>query len=123
MKMAGMFGRMAGAAIGAMFSQERRGDPVKGALIGAATMFVARRLLPARVAGIGATIAAGYVAKKLADRELARQNAPSVSPAKRPKRRPSLRRTTTAAADRTVSPTTRSTKVPHSQPTSVTAES
>jgi hypothetical protein len=76
------------------------------------TMFVARRLLPARIAGIGATIAAGYVAKKLADREIARQAAPAA--AKRPKRQTptSTARTANAVPDRTVSPTTRSTKLP-----------
>jgi hypothetical protein len=52
--MAGLLGRMAGAAAGAVFSREQKGDPIKGAIIGAATMFIARRLLPARIAGIGA---------------------------------------------------------------------
>jgi hypothetical protein len=110
--MAGILGRAAGAAIGAIFSKERAGDPIKGALIGAATMFVARRLLPARIAGIGATIAAGYVAKKLADREIARLDAPTG--AKRPKRRAPANsaRTANVVPDRTVSPTARSTKLP-----------
>jgi hypothetical protein len=125
--MAGMLGRMAGAAIGAMFSRERHGDPVKGALIGAATMFLARRLLPARIAGIGATIAAGYVAKKLADREMARQDDPAPATTRTGRAR---RRSATsvapngpdaAAADRTVPPTVRSTKMPQGQRSSETA--
>jgi hypothetical protein len=119
--MAGMLGRMAGAAIGAMFSQERRSDPVKGALIGAATMFVARRILPARIAGIGATIAAGYVAKKLADREIVRQERPAAAPTKRPKRRAAARQSGPAGSDRTVAPTARSTKVPQPARTNETA--
>ncbi len=132
--MAGMFGRVAGAAIGAMMSKEQRGDPVKGALIGAATMFVARRLLPVRIAGIGATIAAGYIAKKFADREMAKDDAP---PRPERKARTSRRRKTAATApnpdaaspststngatDRTVPPTNRSTKVPQGQRRSETA--
>lgn len=119
--MAGMLGRVAGAAIGAMFSKEQRGDPVKGALIGAATMFVARRLLPARIAGIGATLAAGYLAKKLADRELAKQDMPA--PARSPRRRTRAAAPAAPArgADRTVPPTNRSTKVPQAQRSSETA--
>jgi hypothetical protein len=118
-----MLGRMAGAAIGAMFSKEQRGDPVKGALIGAATMFVARRLLPARIAGIGATIAAGYLAKKLADRELAKQDAPTP---RTPRRRKAAKTAAAAPAperggDRTVPPTSRSTKVPQGQRADETA--
>jgi hypothetical protein len=125
--MAGVLGRMAGAAIGAMFSSEKKTDPVKGALIGAATMFVASRLLPARIAGIGATLAAGYIAKKCADREQAGEDAPAPI---RPRRRrkaatPSPDRAASAAADpatdRTVPPTSRSTKVPQRQRSSETA--
>ncbi len=82
-----MIGRMVGAAVGAMVNKERQADPVKGALIGAVTMFVARRLLPARIAGIGATLAAGYVAKKLADRESARSESESSAPQATPPRR------------------------------------
>lgn len=121
--MAGMLGRMAGAAIGALFSKEQHGDPVKGALIGAATMFVARRLLPARIAGIGATIAAGYVAKKFAEREMARQDGgDTVAANVAASNQQAVRRARRgAAADRTVPPTNRSTKVPQGQPTSETA--
>lgn len=129
--MAGMLGRVAGAAIGAMMSKEQRGDPVKGALIGAATMFVARRLLPARLAGLGATIAAGYIAKKFADREMAKENAPArpVRTTRRTRRAGAATAsggaTRTAAAtgagDRTVPPTNRSTKVPQGQRSNETA--
>lgn len=126
--MTGMLGRMAGAAVGAIFSKDQRGDPVKGALIGAATMFVASRLLPARIAGLGATLAAGYIAKKFADRELAKDDAPTPRPARTPRRRraaaaasPVPERAATGATDRTVPPTNRSTKVPQGQRSSETA--
>jgi hypothetical protein len=121
--MAGLLGRMAGAAAGAVFSKQQQADPIKGAIIGAATMFVARRLLPARIAGIGATLAAGYVAKKLADRAAAQ---PAGDPAPKRARRPRLparaMTAANAAGDRTVPPTTRSTKMPQSQRSRETAE-
>lgn len=119
-----MIGRMAGAAIGALFSREQHGDPVKGALIGAATMFVARRLLPVRIAAIGATIAAGYLTKKFAEREIARQDAAAEVPARKrraPARksaksvaRPARSHAGADAADRRVPATTRSSKIPAS---------
>jgi hypothetical protein len=128
--MAGLLGRMAGAAAGAVFSKQQSADPIKGALIGAATMFVARRLLPARIAGIGATLAAGYVAKKLADRAAAKAEEPA-APKRTKRRRAPARAAATgtpapapepdAAADRTVPPTVRTTKVPQGQRRSETA--
>ncbi len=119
-----MIGRMAGAAIGALFSREQRGDPIKGALIGAATMFVARRILPVRIAAIGATIAAGYLTKKFADREMARQDPDAAVAARSRTRRPSVRKAAKTVArvarsragadtaDRSVPATTRSSKIP-----------
>jgi hypothetical protein len=132
--MAGMLGRMAGAAIGAIMSKEQHGDPVKGALIGAATMFVARRLLPVRIAGIGATLAAAYLAKKFADRDAAPADAQAPAPARR-RRKTAAPATATApaataaapepaaagATDRTVPPTSRSTKMPQRQSSNETA--
>jgi hypothetical protein len=123
--MAGLLGRMAGAAAGAVFSKQQQADPIKGAIIGAATMFVARRLLPARIAGIGATLAAGYVAKKLADRAAAKAGGGTAPPLKRPKRRAARAASVGQAdgsVDRTVPPTTRSTKVPQAARRRETAE-
>lgn len=68
-----MLGRIAGAVLGGAIGSEKNQDPVKGAIIGAATMFVARRVLPARVAVLGATIAAGYITRRLARREEAKR--------------------------------------------------
>ena len=122
-----MIGRVAGAVIGAAFNKQRHEDPVSGALIGAATMFVARRFLPARVAALGATIAAGDISKKFADRQLARaaaaqSNSEEVarsqrSAAARKSARDaaaaaSRRRAQRKAADRTVEPTARTSKLP-----------
>ena len=82
-----MIGRMVGAALGGAIGKEKNADPVKGAVIGAATMFVARRMLPRRVAAIGAAVAAGYVTRKLAQRAERRSQtqrllpAPSAAPA------------------------------------------
>lgn len=44
-------------------------DPVASAVLGAATMAVARRVLPGRIAAIGATVAAAYIGRKLIQRE------------------------------------------------------
>lgn len=63
-----VIGQVVGAALGGAISKEQHNDPVKGALIGMATMAVARRLLPGRIAGLGAAVAAGYVTRKLAQR-------------------------------------------------------
>jgi hypothetical protein len=71
-----MIGRIVGAALGGAISKQQDSDPVKGAVIGAATMFVARRILPARFATLGAAVAAGYVARKLALRAERRASPP-----------------------------------------------
>lgn len=63
-----MISQIAGALLGGAVGKERDNNPVAGAIIGTATMMVARRLLPARFAGMGAMIAAGYVSKKLKER-------------------------------------------------------
>lgn len=62
-------GRMIGGAVaGAATAKGRKAaeDPLVGAAVGAATMYVARKFLPPRVATIGAALAAGYVTRKLA---------------------------------------------------------
>jgi hypothetical protein len=76
-----MIGRLVGAALGGAISKEQHKDPVKGAIIGAATMFVARKLLPARVATLGAAVAAGYVTRKLAQRAERRSDGQRLLPA------------------------------------------
>lgn len=63
-----MIGKLFAAATGAAINKEQHGNPVAGAAVGFASMAVARRLLPARFAVIGATLAAGYLSKKLAER-------------------------------------------------------
>ncbi len=63
-----MIGKIIAAAAGASANKQQRGSPVTGAIVGFATMALARRFLPARVAMLGATLAAGYLTKKLADR-------------------------------------------------------
>lgn len=63
-----MIGKLIGAATGAAINKEQRGNPVTGAAVGFVTMAVARRFLPARFAVLGATLAAGYLSKRLAER-------------------------------------------------------
>lgn len=79
-----VIGQIVGAALGGAISKEQRADPVKGAVIGAATMFVARRFLPARVATLGAAIAAGYVTRKLSQRAERREAAMKLLPSPDP---------------------------------------
>ncbi len=76
-------GAVAGGVTGA--GQRSLGDSVVGAAVGAATMFVARRVLPPRVATLGAAIVAGYVSHKLAVRadRLAQQDGQAAPPARR----------------------------------------
>ncbi len=76
-----VIGQVVGAALGGAISKEQHNDPVKGALIGMATMAVARRFLPARIAGLGAAVAAGYVTRKLAQRAERRAEAQRLLPA------------------------------------------
>lgn len=70
-----MIGRIVGGVLGAAINRERHRDPVQGAVVGAVAMFAARRVLPARFAALGATLAAAYITKKLAEREAARLRA------------------------------------------------
>ncbi|MFM6854103.1 MAG: hypothetical protein ACKOUM_08485 [Sphingopyxis sp.] len=63
-----MIGKLVGAALGGTISKKTEHDPLLGAAIGAVSMVVAKRLLPARLATIGAAVAAGYVTRKLAQR-------------------------------------------------------
>jgi hypothetical protein len=70
----GMIGRIVGGVLGsAIGKQKGNGHPVAGAVIGAATLFAARRLFPQRYAAIAAWGAAGYLTKKWADRAAARK--------------------------------------------------
>jgi hypothetical protein len=70
-----MIGKIVGNSISKAISRNSRApDPVAGAIIGAATLAVARKVLPRSVAGVGATIAAAYIAKKLSDRMDRAQN-------------------------------------------------
>ncbi len=79
-----VIGQIVGAALGGAISKEQHADPVKGAVIGMVTMVVARKFLPARVATIGAAVAAGYVTRKLAQRAERRANAAKLLPSPNP---------------------------------------
>ncbi len=79
-----VIGQIVGAALGGAISKEQHNDPVKGAVIGMVTMVVARKFLPARVATIGAAVAAGYVTRKLAQRAERRANASKLLPSPDP---------------------------------------
>lgn len=63
-----MIGKAIGAALGGAVANKTSRDPLTGIIVGTASMFIAKRLLPARIAGIGAALAAGYVTTKLAQR-------------------------------------------------------
>lgn len=68
-----MIGKLIGATLGGAVNSQRNANPVPGAIIGAAAMTVARRVLPARFAVLGAAVATGYVTRKLAQRAERRQ--------------------------------------------------
>jgi hypothetical protein len=70
-----MIGRIVGGVLGSAIGKEKGGHPVAGAVIGAATLFAARRLFPQRYAAIAAWGAAGYLTKKWAERAAARKAA------------------------------------------------
>lgn len=74
-----MIGRLIGGAIGAVSARNARSNPIAGAVIGAGTMFVARRLVPARYAALAATAGAAYLTKKWAERKEAEQKAKEIS--------------------------------------------
>jgi hypothetical protein len=63
-----MIGKAIGATLGGAVANKTSRDPLTGIIVGAASMFIAKKLLPARIAGIGAALAAGYVTTKLAQR-------------------------------------------------------
>jgi hypothetical protein len=62
-----MIGRVVGAVLGTAITRGRKTDPIAGAAIGAAAMYVARRFLPARLVVVGGTIAAAIATKHLSD--------------------------------------------------------
>lgn len=64
-----MLGKVAGAVLGSRVGTAKTDNPIAGAVIGMATVALARRFLPARVAMLGATIAGAYLTKKWAERE------------------------------------------------------
>lgn len=70
-----MIGRIIGGVMGGAIGRQNRNHPVAGAMIGAATMFAARRMFPARYAALAATAAAGYLTKKWAERREAEMKA------------------------------------------------
>lgn len=70
-----MIGRIVGGVLGGAIGQKKGNHPVAGAVIGAATLFAARRLVPQRYAVLAATMAAGYLTKKWAERAQARRSA------------------------------------------------
>lgn len=63
-----MMGRIIGGVIGSAIGRKKGNHPLAGAVIGAGTLFVARRMFPQRYAALAATAAAAYLTKKWADR-------------------------------------------------------
>jgi hypothetical protein len=63
-----MMGRIIGGVLGSAIGRKKGGHPVAGAIIGAGTLFAARRLFPQRYAVLAATAAAGYLTKRWAER-------------------------------------------------------
>ncbi len=70
-----MIGRIVGGVLGSAIGRTKGNHPVAGAVIGAGTLFAARRLFPQRYAVLAATVAAGYLTKKWAERSEARRAA------------------------------------------------
>lgn len=70
-----MIGRIVGGVLGSAIGRQKGGHPIAGAVIGAGTLFAARRLFPQRYAALAATAAAAYLTKKWADRAEARKAA------------------------------------------------
>ncbi len=68
-----MLGRIVGGVLGSAIGRNKGNHPVAGAVIGAGTLFAARRLFPQRYAILAATVAAGYLTKKWAERSEARK--------------------------------------------------
>ncbi|QUM73387.1 hypothetical protein ICN83_05740 [Sphingopyxis granuli] len=63
-----MMGRIVGGVLGSAIGRRKNNHPVAGAVIGAGTLFVARRMFPQRYAVLAATAAAAYLTKKWAER-------------------------------------------------------
>ena len=63
-----VIGRIVGGVLGSAIGRQKGNHPVAGAVIGAGTLFVARRMFPQRYAALAATAAAAYITKKWADR-------------------------------------------------------
>jgi hypothetical protein len=70
-----MIGRIVGGVLGSAIGRQKGNHPMAGAVIGAGTLFAARRLFPQRYAVLAATVAAGYLTKKWAERSEARKAA------------------------------------------------
>lgn len=70
-----MMGRIIGGVIGSAIGRRKGNHTMAGAVIGAGTLFVARRMFPQRYAALAATAAAAYLTKKWAVRAEARQAA------------------------------------------------
>lgn len=70
-----MIGRIVGGVLGSAIGRRKGNHPMAGAVIGAGTLFAARRLFPQRYAVLAATVAAGYLTKKWAERAEARKAA------------------------------------------------
>ncbi|HMP45339.1 MAG TPA: hypothetical protein PKD99_09560, partial [Sphingopyxis sp.] len=67
-----MIGRIVGGLLGSAIGSQKGNHPVAGAVIGAGTLFAARRLFPQRYAVFAATVAAAWITKKWAERAEAR---------------------------------------------------
>lgn len=67
-----MMGRIIGGVLGSAIGRTKNNHPIAGAVIGAGTLFAARRLFPQRYAVLAATAAAAYLTKKWAERAEAR---------------------------------------------------
>src|SRR3546814_8645626 len=70
-----MMGRIIGGVLGSAIGRTKGKHPVAGAVIGAGTLFAARRLFPQRYAVLAATAAAAYLTKRWADRAETRKAA------------------------------------------------
>ena len=70
-----MIGRIIGGVLGSAIGRQKGNHPVAGAVIGAGTLFAARRLFPQRYAVLAATVAGAYLTKRWAERAEARKAA------------------------------------------------
>ncbi|MBL0769195.1 hypothetical protein JI743_10280 [Sphingopyxis sp. DHUNG17] len=70
-----MIGRIIGGLLGRSIGRQHGNHPIAGSIIGAGTLMAARRLFPQRYALLAATVAAGYLTKKWAERAEQRREA------------------------------------------------